>query len=115
MIYRLKEMMMEIIKIENRGAALISQGDQSQKEYRRVTDEKDRYKAEAESANQKLQTLEEEATKLRASEKAIKQQAENQAKECILIIKRKKERKKEKEREERNKKRMQCICAHVGV
>lgn len=75
---------MALITIENRGAALISQGDQSQKEYKRVTDEKDRYKAEAESAKEKLKALETETAKLRSSEKALKQQADNQGKECIL-------------------------------
>jgi uncharacterized protein YlxW (UPF0749 family) len=86
MIYRLKEMMMALVAIENRGAALISQGDQSQKEYKRVTDEKDRYKTEAESATLKLKTLEDEVQKLRNSEKAVKQQADNQGKECIHNI-----------------------------
>lgn len=86
MIYRLKEMMMALVTIENRGAALLSQGDQSQKEYKRVVDEKDRYKADAETAKAKVKTLEEEAVKLRNSEKALKQQADNQAKECILYF-----------------------------
>ena len=86
MIYRLKEMMMSLITIENRGAALLSQGDQSQKEYKRVSEEKDKFKAEAESAKLKMKTLEEEATKLRNSEKALKSQADNQGKECILSL-----------------------------
>lgn len=76
---------MTLITIENRGAALLSQGDQSQKEYKRVTDEKDRYKVEAENANKKLKTLEDENVKLAKSEKAVKQQADNQGKECIHI------------------------------
>lgn len=84
MIYRLKEMMMSLISLERKGHAVVSQASNSQKEYTRLSEERDKFKSEAESARKLAKTLEDEAVKLRSSEKAIKQQADNQQKECIF-------------------------------
>lgn len=86
MIYRLKEMMMALIAIERKGKAVVDQASNSKREYDRLSDERDKFKTEAESATKKVKALEDEAVKLRSSEKAIKQQADNQQKECISLF-----------------------------
>jgi len=86
MIFRLKEMMMSLIAIEKKGAAVVSQAGNSQKEYERLLEEKNKFKAESETARTELKSLQEEVARLRSSEKAIKLQAENQSREYQRLL-----------------------------
>lgn len=76
--------MMSLIAIERKGAAVVSQASNSQKEYDRVAKEKEKFKEDSTSKDARLKELEATVANLKLSEKALKQQAENTEKECIF-------------------------------
>eukprot|EP01111_Echinosteliopsis_oligospora_P010527 TRINITY_DN3297_c0_g1_i1.p1 TRINITY_DN3297_c0_g1~~TRINITY_DN3297_c0_g1_i1.p1 ORF type:complete len:225 (+),score=49.39 TRINITY_DN3297_c0_g1_i1:77-751(+) len=86
MIYRLKEMMKELHKLEEKSGVVLSQQKNASSEYDRVSTERDKFKTEYEAANNKATELEARVSKLTKSEAAIRTQAENQQKQFDRIL-----------------------------
>jgi len=82
LLWRFKEMILELQTIEKKSSAVVSQAVNSQKEYDRLTEEKEKLAKDLAKANE---TVTEYKSKV-ASSDAIKKQAENQQKEYMRLL-----------------------------
>jgi len=82
MIYRFKETLVEHQAFEKKSKAVISQSDNAQKEYKRLTEECDDVKKSLYQANSTIADLKKQV----ASVEAIKKQAENTQKEYMRLL-----------------------------